>query len=163
MRKQLKELAEAIRPILTTGDAWQKIEVAKVLSSFEGIITSDAQLHDGKSDYAARSAKEAILGKLWQRAATRKAANRRYYLRERIRELSGSNSERLEAFQKELAASLASRKRIPLSEVPSPAPQSTVGEPKAPAAPVDHEFMKQARENALAYLEKFSNGGNDGQ
>jgi len=157
MRKQLKELADAIRPILTTGDAWQKIEVAKVLSSFEGIITSDAQLHDGKSDYAARSAKEAILGKLWQRAATRKAANRRYYLRERIRELSGSNSERLESFQKELAASLASRKRIPLSEVPSPAAQSTAIEPKAPAAPVDPAIRQRGLETAQKYLRSLEN------
>jgi hypothetical protein len=89
----------------------------------------------------------------------RREINRRQFLKRRIAQLltDGSDPIKLAEFQKELAESLKNRKRVPLSEMPNGAPQSTVDASAAPATPIDPAVMAKGLALAQSYLRSLEN------
>jgi hypothetical protein len=164
MNKQLTAIAEEARSLLGSKDERIKLEAIKVMAAVHGVLIPDSvHLTDPQAEYASRYLREVVVGRLVVNSATRRKINRRQFLKREIAkmEAAGDNSERLEAFQKELAASLASRKRIPLSEVPSPAAQSTAAVPVVPSAPMDPAIRQRGLETAQKYLRSLEKNTNE--
>lgn len=142
-------------PILRDGSHFAKIEAARILAALSGVYVGSAMrsVDPPSSEYQLRMAQETLAGKVWQRAQARKRANRRYYLRQRIRELQedGSNPGLLAQFTEELAKMQAASKQ------PTIAPESPADAPVTSVAPTDPEIMRRGLAVAQAYLKSLAN------
>jgi hypothetical protein len=164
MKKTLREVEQRIIPLLENPDnQWIVIEALRMQLALHGVYVGSAMrsVDPPKSEYQLRAAQETLVGKVWQRADARKRANRRYYLRQRIKELreSGTDAGLLAQLEEELHALLNASTKA------AGEPQVTVGEleasglgtdtPKAVAP--DPAIMKRGLEVAQAYLASLDN------
>lgn len=146
LKRQLKEIAELTKPLTGDGDPFIRLEALKLLASLNGILVApETRVTDPKAQYAVRAAQETIMGRVWQKAEGKRKANRKFYLKTRIRELEadGSNPQLLTQFKAELATA---PKRIVGGT------ESTQDASEPVATVKDTEALQKARENALAYL-----------
>jgi hypothetical protein len=156
MKQQLRGISEAVAPLLQSANAWERIEAARTMLALHGILVPESSAHitDPKAQAASRHLREVVVGRIWRHNEIRRRINRRAYLKREIAklEVSGTNTDRLTALRNELADLLKIRKRVPLSEMPSDEPDSTVGASEPVATAKDAVALQKARENALAYL-----------
>jgi hypothetical protein len=160
VKKTLQAIADSVAPLLESSDPRIKLEAIKVLASLHGILVPDSlHLTDPKAEYASRYIREVVVGRLVKNNKLRREINRRQFLKRRIAQLltDGSDPIKLAEFQKELAESLKNRKRVPLSEMPNGAPQSTVDASAAPATPIDPAVMAKGLALAQSYLRSLEN------
>ena len=127
LKQKLKVIEAEVLPILREGSHFAKIEAARILAALSGVYVGSAMrsVDPPQAEYQLRMAQETLAGKVFQRAAARKRANRRYYLRQRIKELkqSGPEPELLASLEAELQAMVRAI-RMPRNRAESPADAS---------------------------------------
>jgi len=95
MNKQTKrQIRDAIAPLLSSESAHVILQAAMVLCSIDGIWCSDLGMSDAPTKVAAQItlAKQGVFERLEQKRAQRKAANRRNYLRRKLKALQVVNN-----------------------------------------------------------------------
>jgi hypothetical protein len=164
MKQQLQGIADAIAPLLQSANPWERIEAARLALAVRGILVPESgRITDPKAEAASRHLREVVMGRIWRHNEIRRKINRRAYLKRQIAQLteSGANPELLSKHKIELSELLRIRKRVPLSEMPTSAPDLSVGESEPVAPAVDPDVIAQAVANARAYLEQYNGGDQD--